>query len=53
MPGNNILDKHYFCIDSMKEAPKKNSISIYRDISTFARRIIKEMAVKEDKVSIL
>lgn len=47
--GNSILDKYYFCHNSMKEIVQKLKVPIYRDISIFARKMVTERQSKENR----
>jgi hypothetical protein len=51
--GRKILDKFYFCHNSMKDIVQKGKIYIYRDISRFSRLLMLEREVSEDKPSFM
>ena len=47
--GKAVLDDYYFCHNSMKDIVQKRKVLIYRDISRFARHLILERQINEDK----
>lgn len=51
--GKAILDTYYFCHNSLKEVVQKRKVLIYRDISRFARHLMLEKQVNEDKSTFL
>ena len=51
--GRKILDRYYFCHNSMKDIVQKGKIYIYRDISRFSRLLMLEREVSEDKPSFM
>ena len=51
--GRKILDKFYFCHNSMKDIVQKRKMYIYRDISRFSRLLMLECEVNEDKPSFM
>jgi hypothetical protein len=51
--GKKMLDRYYFCHNSMKDIVQKRKIYIYRDISRFSRLLMLEREVSEDKPSLM
>ena len=51
--GVNVLEEQGFCHALVKDSSKKNETPIFRDISRFSRRCIRNLKPFEDKIDVL